>query len=58
MDKQKKNLAYPCSGIYLATKGNTILILATTWINNENVIQSNPLAEARVCQGSSLLSSP
>ena len=26
MDKQKKKLAYPCSGIYLATKGNTILI--------------------------------
>ena len=43
---------------YLAIKGNTIPILATTWINNEIVIQSDPLAEVGVCQGSSLLSSP
>ena len=42
---------------YLAIKGNTVLILATTWIHNENVIQSDPTAEVGVCQGSSLLSS-
>ena len=30
---------------YLAIKGNKILIHATTWINAENMMQGDPMAE-------------
>jgi len=39
MKRGAKNVVYPFNGLYLALKGNEVLLHATAWMDFENIVQ-------------------